>query len=48
LSYQKAVTEENIDIISYNGRTLDNELLNTEEAKEYTQKKHKKEFTKKK
>lgn len=44
LTYQKAVTDENIDYISYNGRTLDSELLKTEEAKEYTQKKHKKSF----
>jgi hypothetical protein len=33
LSYQKSVTDENIDYISYNGRTLDSELINTEEAK---------------
>ena len=48
LSYQKTVTEENIDFISYNGRTLDSGLLKSEEAKEYTQKKYKKSFEKKK
>ena len=48
LNYQKSVTDENIDYISYNGRTLDNELLKTDEAKEYTQKKYKKSFDKKK
>ena len=34
--------------ISYNGRTLDNGLMNTDQAKEYTQKKYKKSFDKKK
>lgn len=48
LTYQKSVTDENIDIISLNGRTLDNGLLKSEEAKEYTQKKYKKSFDKKK
>jgi len=37
-----------MDKISYNGRTLDEGLMSTEEAKEYTQKKHKKSFEKKK
>jgi len=48
LAYQKQVTEENIDFISLNGRTLDSGLLKSEEAKEYTQKKDKKSFDKKK
>jgi hypothetical protein len=48
LAYQKQVTEENIDFISMNGRTLDSGLLKSEEAKEYTQKKYKKSFDKKK
>jgi len=48
LAYQKQVTEENIDFISLNGRTLDSGLLKSEEAKEYTQKKYKKSFDKKK
>ncbi len=48
LTYQKSVTDENIDIISLNGRTLDSGLLKSEEAKEYTQKKYKKSFDKKK
>lgn len=34
--------------ISYNGRTLDDGLMSTDEAKEYTQKKYKKSFDKKK
>jgi hypothetical protein len=48
LSYQKSVTDDNIDKISYNGRILDNGLMASEEAKEYTQKKYKKSFDKKK
>lgn len=48
LTYQKSVTDDNIDKISYNGRILDNGLMATEEAKEYTQKKYKKSFDKKK
>ena len=48
MAYQKQVTEENIDFISMNGRTLDSGLLKSEEAKEYTQKKYKKSFDKKK
>lgn len=48
LSYQKTVTDENIDMVSLNGRTLDNGLLKSNEAKEYTQKKYKKSFDKKK
>ena len=48
LNFQKSVTEQNIDYISYNGRTLDSELIKNEEAKEYTSKKHKKSFDKKK
>ncbi len=48
LTYQKSVTDENIDFISLNGRTLDSGLLKSEEAKEYTQKKYKKSFDKKK
>ena len=42
------MTDENTDYISLNGRTLDNGLLKSEEAKEYTQKKYKKSFDKKK
>jgi hypothetical protein len=30
LTYQKSVTDENIDIISLNGRTLDSGLLKSE------------------
>jgi len=48
LTYQKEVTEENTDLISYGGRTLDGELLKMEGAKEYSQRKHKKDFDKKK
>lgn len=48
LSYQKTVTDQNIDKISYNGRILDDGLMASEEAKEYTQKKYKKSFDKKK
>ncbi len=48
LTYQKSVTDQNIDFISLNGRTLDNGLLKSEQAKEYTQKKYKKSFDKKK
>ena len=48
LTYQKGVTEENTELISYGGRTLDSELLKMGEAKEYTQRKHKKDFVKKK
>ena len=48
LSYQKGVTDENTEMISYGGRTLDSELLKMGEAKEYTQRKHKKDFEKKK
>ena len=33
---------------SYSGRNLDNKLIKSEEAKEYTQKKYKKDFGKKK
>jgi hypothetical protein len=44
LEYQKSVIEKNIDLVSYNGRTLDNELIKVEGAKELTQKKHKKDF----
>lgn len=48
LTYQKSVTDGNIDKISYNGRILDNGLMGNEEAKEYTKKIHKKSFDKKK
>ncbi|MCB0369429.1 MAG: hypothetical protein KDD45_08260 [Bdellovibrionales bacterium] len=48
LTYQKSVVDGNIDKISYNGRILDSNLMGTEDAKEYTQKKYKKEFNKKK
>lgn len=48
LAYQKSVTDSNIDKISYNGRILDSGLMGNEEAKEYTQKKYKKSFDKKK
>ena len=48
MAYQKSVTDSNIDKISYNGRILDSGLMGTEEAKEYTQKKYKKSFDKKK
>lgn len=33
---------------SYNGRSLDNKLIKNEDAKEYTSRKHRKEFGKKK
>lgn len=48
LTYQHSVTDRNIESISYNGRILDNELMSSNEAKEYTQKKYKKSFDKKK
>ena len=48
LNFQKGVVEENIDYISYNGRTLDKGLMSSDHAKEYTQKKYKKSFDKKK
>ena len=48
LTYQKSVTDQNTDLINLNGRILDNGLLKSDEAKEYTQKKYKKSFDKKK
>lgn len=33
---------------SFNGRSLDNKLIKNEDAKEYTSRKHRKEFGKKK
>jgi hypothetical protein len=48
LTYQKGVVDSNIDKIQYNGRILDSGLMGNEEAKEYTQKKYKKSFDKKK
>ena len=48
LAYQKGLVDSNIDKISYNGRILDSGLMGNEEAKEYTQKKYKKSFDKKK
>ncbi len=43
LNLQKIITAENMSFVSsYNGRSLDNKLLKSEEAKEYTQRKHKK------
>jgi len=44
LAYQKSVTDSNIDKISYNGRILDSHLMGSEEVKELTQKKNKKNF----
>jgi hypothetical protein len=49
LNFHKAKTGENMEYVqSFNGRNLDNKLIKNEEAKEYTQRKHKKEFGKKK
>ena len=48
LNFQKAVVEENVNAISYNGRTLDKGLMDSQHAREYTQKRYKKDFDKKK
>ena len=44
LVYQKTLTDSNIDKISYNGRILDDHLMGSDEVKELTQKKNKKNF----
>lgn len=48
LKEQKDMTLENIDLVNLNGRTLDGGLVNSQEAREYSQKKYKKSFDKKK
>ena len=48
LNFQKSVVEQNVNAISYNGRTLDKGLMDSQDAREYTQKRYKKQFDKKK
>jgi hypothetical protein len=48
LRFQAEVTEENIEIIKLDGRTLDSELMKSEKAKEYAQPQYRKSFDKKK
>ena len=49
LNLQRAKTGENMEYVqSYNGRSLDNKLIKTDAAKEYTSRKHRKDFGKKK
>ena len=43
----KKTSEENTDLVSTNGRTLDGNLAYDQEAREYTKKVYKKSFDKK-
>ena len=44
----KKSSEQNAELVNSNGRSLDKHLIDDEEAREYTQRKHKKDFEKKK
>ena len=48
LKMQKEKTDENTELVNLNGRILDSSLIHDKEAREYTKKVHKKNFTKKK
>ena len=48
LLMHKKSSEENASLVHSNGRSLDKQLIEDEEAREYTKRKHKKDFEKKK